>query len=483
MRSISLVVIASAWAADGRRVNSQGHSQKDSQGTTEVGPSAKRRHEHALSRLSMLILAHPEAGWQAVSRHPRMRPRSGRVRAQLDEGDFLDSLLGDAGLPPASAEAPPAPPPPPPPPPQEQWQPFDGYISGTDIGVATMTVQEAWEKALTLPGCTGFCFRGEVTIEPVDIYFKTYWNNNVGDDKWTSFKKIVEVRAERAATDTFDVSAFLEKLPEQNHEQDTFNVEDWGGGRSSPSGPPMEPRPLSGGRPRIGVGQNRGGPAVRDFRGPPRPKGQPNFVKRSPNDPPPSPYAHIPKAEREGLDAYQKELQYRTGYRMQLRELPLGGFETEEANIYEHLDKNKLMSSMAKDKLSNPAYDTNGVPLDLFQEVIYEWDADSFEWMRCASIMHNRRIVIQEHGAFIHAFSEGIPEYREGRNRPMTSREFVDAGFPTDQKLTKRIPGRWNDQLVEMFKERVGSSEADTTVLPWSDEALETRGLGWMAKI
>ena len=65
----------------------------------------------------------------------------------------------------------------------------DGYISeGGDLLMETLTLEEAKRKAVTLRGCRGFCFRGPITKEPVEIIFKSKWDNAVGNHQWTSFK-------------------------------------------------------------------------------------------------------------------------------------------------------------------------------------------------------------------------------------------------------------------------------------------------------
>lgn len=388
MRSILLVLFAKAWVADGRRVNSHGRSRDDSQGNTDLDPPDER--EQALSTLSLLILAHPEAGWQVLTRYPRRRPRSEYVRAQLsddmpDEEDFLDSLIGDATAPsPAPA-------------------------SQGSVGTA------ANQDASTEDG-------------------------SAADEK----------------KETFNVTAFLDSF---NMTSDGSDDPDWGGGGGTTN---WDAEPSN-----IGSKKNFGGFKRRNRR-------------RREEGPPAGPYDHIPEGERECLFVHQKELQMRTGYELELRELPLGGYETELANLMEHSEKNNLILNLARDRLSERSNETHGGPVNLVQDILYDWDPDSFEWERCASVMHNRRIVIQDHGAFIHAFKDGVPELRDNRTKPMTTREFMDADFPVDPRMAKGSGVPWTDQLADILKERNNPSEADPEVLPWSDAALETRGLGWM---
>ncbi len=54
--------------------------------------------------------------------------------------------------------------------------------------IETLTVHDAKLKAVTLHGCQGFCFRGPMTNAPVEIMFKSKWDNTVGKNPWTSFK-------------------------------------------------------------------------------------------------------------------------------------------------------------------------------------------------------------------------------------------------------------------------------------------------------
>merc|ERR1719240_726186 len=35
-----------------------------------------------------------------------------------------------------------------------------------------MTISEAMHRAVTLPGCRGFCFHGELTEGVIDVWFK-----------------------------------------------------------------------------------------------------------------------------------------------------------------------------------------------------------------------------------------------------------------------------------------------------------------------
>eukprot|EP00928_Gymnodinium_smaydae_P034531 TRINITY_DN24445_c0_g1_i1.p1 TRINITY_DN24445_c0_g1~~TRINITY_DN24445_c0_g1_i1.p1 ORF type:complete len:681 (-),score=86.45 TRINITY_DN24445_c0_g1_i1:510-2552(-) len=65
----------------------------------------------------------------------------------------------------------------------------NGFISrGGDLHKETMTVEEAKQKCEELPGCKGFCHRGAVTSDPVEILFKDKWDNTVGSNIWTSYK-------------------------------------------------------------------------------------------------------------------------------------------------------------------------------------------------------------------------------------------------------------------------------------------------------
>ncbi len=70
-----------------------------------------------------------------------------------------------------------------------EWTMHEGFISsGGDLWVEELTVDEAKRMALTLDGCQGFCFRGPMTDEEVEIRFKAHWDNKVGKNPWTSFK-------------------------------------------------------------------------------------------------------------------------------------------------------------------------------------------------------------------------------------------------------------------------------------------------------
>merc|ERR1719440_711614 len=53
-----------------------------------------------------------------------------------------------------------------------------------------MTISEAMHRAVTLPGCQGFCFHGELTEGVIDIWFKSKCTSALCEcaDTWTSFQ-------------------------------------------------------------------------------------------------------------------------------------------------------------------------------------------------------------------------------------------------------------------------------------------------------
>lgn len=63
-------------------------------------------------------------------------------------------------------------------------------MCGSDLLVATMTVTEATKKAKELLHCVGFCFRGEVGDDSVEVFFKCKWDfRGSRRPDWTSFRK------------------------------------------------------------------------------------------------------------------------------------------------------------------------------------------------------------------------------------------------------------------------------------------------------
>lgn len=70
----------------------------------------------------------------------------------------------------------------------------NGYISeGGDLLRVTMTISEAMRKAATLPGCQGFCFRGDGQSHAsgaVDVWFKNKCSGALCEcaEKWTSYQ-------------------------------------------------------------------------------------------------------------------------------------------------------------------------------------------------------------------------------------------------------------------------------------------------------
>merc|ERR1712232_140062 len=56
-----------------------------------------------------------------------------------------------------------------------------------DLGRKTLTVEDAKRIAAKWPGCKGFCFRGPMTDEPVEIIFKSKFDNGTSENRWTSF--------------------------------------------------------------------------------------------------------------------------------------------------------------------------------------------------------------------------------------------------------------------------------------------------------
>merc|ERR1719440_2207536 len=53
-----------------------------------------------------------------------------------------------------------------------------------------MTISEAMHTAVTLPGCQGFCFHGELTEGVIDLWFKNKCTSALCKcaDKWISFQ-------------------------------------------------------------------------------------------------------------------------------------------------------------------------------------------------------------------------------------------------------------------------------------------------------
>lgn len=77
---------------------------------------------------------------------------------------------------------------------ERAWRGFSKHqgrlMRGSDLLVATMTVTDAMKKAKELLHCVGFCFRGVVGDDPVEVFFKCkwdFWGSSRLD--WTSFRK------------------------------------------------------------------------------------------------------------------------------------------------------------------------------------------------------------------------------------------------------------------------------------------------------
>lgn len=77
---------------------------------------------------------------------------------------------------------------------ERAWRGFSKHqgnlMRGSDLLVATITVMDAMKKAQELLHCVGFCFRGEVGDDPVEVFFKCkwdFWGSSRPD--WTCFRK------------------------------------------------------------------------------------------------------------------------------------------------------------------------------------------------------------------------------------------------------------------------------------------------------
>jgi len=75
---------------------------------------------------------------------------------------------------------------------EERFVKFDGRISaGEDICSKSMTVQQAKDECVRLPGCRGFCFQGDAANlgnAEVMIYFKGEWELEQTVEPWTSYR-------------------------------------------------------------------------------------------------------------------------------------------------------------------------------------------------------------------------------------------------------------------------------------------------------
>jgi len=64
------------------------------------------------------------------------------------------------------------------------WKMYEGFCQGNDILTADMTVEQAKVKAVSLPGCCGFIFRGKedtaTSGEVTQCIFKSAWSNLEG---------------------------------------------------------------------------------------------------------------------------------------------------------------------------------------------------------------------------------------------------------------------------------------------------------------
>jgi hypothetical protein len=70
------------------------------------------------------------------------------------------------------------------------WTQTNGMIpQGGDLHIEVMTVEQAQIKAMQMPACQGFCFKGPPTKDPVQIFFKAKSDVREGKIQWTTFTK------------------------------------------------------------------------------------------------------------------------------------------------------------------------------------------------------------------------------------------------------------------------------------------------------